>query len=366
VGDAAEVAGLDLESVTRWLDREHPGLRRGDLRARIIAGGRSNITYALDDDTHRLVLRRPPLGHVLATAHDMAREHRVISALGGSPVPVPATVALCDDREHRVISALGGSPVPVPATVALCDDLEVLGAPFYLMERVEGDIVRTREQLLQVPAAARAPLAHRLVDTLAALHGVDPGAVGLADFGRPDGFLHRQVRRWGQQLDASRSRDVDGIDDLHAALGAAVPTSQRATVVHGDYRLDNVLVGPGYEIAAVLDWEMSTLGDPLTDIGLLLVYWGDGQRGTLGSVTETPGSVEGYPGGADLAERYAAASGLDLSPLPWYVAMGCFKLAVVLEGIHYRYTQGQTVGAGFDTIGAVVPGLVAAGRANLI
>ena len=341
MGDAAEVAGLDLESVTRWLDREHPGLRRGDLRARIIAGGRSNITYALDDDTHRLVLRRPPLGHVLATAHDMA-------------------------REHRVISALGGSPVPVPATVALCDDLEVLGAPFYLMERVEGDVVRTREQLLQVPAAARAPLAHRLVDTLAALHGVDPGAVGLADFGRPDGFLHRQVRRWGQQLDASRSRDVDGIDDLHAALGAAVPMSQRATVVHGDYRLDNVLVGPGYEIAAVLDWEMSTLGDPLTDIGLMLVYWGDGQRGTLGSVTETPGSVEGYPGGADLAERYAAASGLDLSPLPWYVAMGCFKLAVVLEGIHYRYTQGQTVGAGFDTIGAVVPGLVAAGRANLI
>ena len=344
MGDAAEVAevaGLDLESVTRWLDREHPGLRRGDLRARIIAGGRSNITYALDDDTHRLVLRRPPLGHVLATAHDMA-------------------------REHRVISALGASPVPVPATVALCDDLEVLGAPFYLMERVEGDVVRTREQLLQVPAAARAPLAHRLVDTLAALHGVDPGAVGLADFGRPDGFLHRQVRRWGQQLDASRSRNVDGIDDLHAALGAAVPTSQRATVVHGDYRLDNVLVGPGYEIAAVLDWEMSTLGDPLTDIGLLLVYWGDGQRGTLGSVTETPGSVEGYPGGADLAERYAAASGLDLSPLPWYVAMGCFKLAVVLEGIHYRYTQGQTVGAGFDTIGAVVPGLVAAGRANLI
>ena len=216
----AELAGLDLGALTRWLDNEHPGLRRGDLRARIIAGGRSNITYALDDDTHRLVLRRPPLGHVLATAHDMA-------------------------REHRVISALGASPVPVPATVALCDDLEVLGAPFYLMERVEGDVVRTREQLLQVPAAARAPLAHRLVDTLAALHGVDPGAVGLADFGRPDGFLHRQVRRWGQQLDASRSRDVDGIDDLHAALGAAVPTSQRATVVHGDYRLDNVLVGPG-------------------------------------------------------------------------------------------------------------------------
>ncbi len=336
----AELAGLDLGALTRWLDNERPGLRRGDLRARIIAGGRSNLTYALDDDTHRWVLRRPPLGHVLATAHDMA-------------------------REHRVISALAGSPVPVPATIAMCDDLEVLGAPFYLMERVEGTAVRTRDDLLQVPSGARVPLAHRLVDTLAALHGVDPSAVGLADFGRPEGFLQRQVRRWGQQLDASRSRDVAGIDDLHAALGAALPTSQRATIVHGDFRLDNVLVGPGHEIKAVLDWEMATLGDPLTDIGLLLVYWGDGRPGALGSVAETPASVEDYPDGAALAERYAAASGLDLSPLPWYVAMGCFKLAVVLEGIHYRFGKGQTVGAGFDTIGAVVPGLVASGRASL-
>ena len=336
----AELAGLDLGALTRWLDNEHPGLRRGDLRARIIAGGRSNITYALDDDTHRWVLRRPPLGHVLATAHDMA-------------------------REHRVISALAGSPVPVPATIAMCSDLEVLGAPFYLMERIEGTAVRTRDELLLVPSVARVPLAHRLVDTLAALHGVDPGAVGLADFGRPEGFLQRQVRRWGQQLDASRSRDVAGIDELHGALDAALPTSQRATVVHGDFRLDNVLVGAGYEISAVLDWEMATLGDPLTDVGLMLVYWGDGHPGALGSVAETPASVEGYPDGVALAERYAAASGLDLSPLPWYVAMGCFKLAVVLEGIHYRFVQGQTVGVGFDTIGAVVPGLVAAGRASL-
>jgi len=340
VGDAARLAGLDLEALTRWLDREHPGLRLGDLRARILAGGRSNLTYALDDDAHRWVLRRPPLGHVLATAHDMA-------------------------REHRVITALATSPVPVPATVALCTDVAVLGAPFYLMQRVDGVVVRSRDQLQQVPPDERAPLAHRLTDTLAALHGVDPAGVGLADFGRPDGFLHRQVRRWGQQLDASRSRDVAGIDDLHAALGAAVPTSQRATIVHGDYRLDNMLVGPHHEVTAVLDWEMATLGDPLTDVGLLVVYWGDGQPGALGSVAETPGSVEGYPAGRALVERYAAATGLDLAPLPWYVAFGAFKLAVVLEGIHYRFTTGQTVGAGFDTIGAVVPGLVASGHAAL-
>jgi aminoglycoside phosphotransferase (APT) family kinase protein len=286
------------------------------------------------------VLRRPPLGHVLATAHDMA-------------------------REHRVISALAGSPVPVPAVVVACADPGVLGAPFYLMQRVEGDVVRTEQQLLAVPEPAREPLAHHLVDTLAALHAVDPAGVGLADFGRPEGFLDRQVRRWGQQLQASRSREVEGIDELHAALGAAVPTTQRDTIVHGDYRLDNLLIGPGQRITAVLDWEMATLGDPLTDVGLLLVYWG-GRRGQgLGAVAGTPGSVPGYPDGDALARRYAAAGGLDLSPLPWYVAFGFFKLAVVLEGIHYRYTQGQTVGAGFDTIGAVVPGLVAAGRAAL-
>lgn len=334
-------AGLDVRALTAWLDAVHPGLRDGDLRAAVIAGGRSNLTYTLDDGTHRWVLRRPPLGHVLATAHDMGREHRVIRALAGGPVPVPATVALCTD----------------PA---------VIGAPFYLMERVPGAVLRSHEQLQQVPDDARTPLAWRLVDTLAGLHGVDPATVGLADLGRPDGFAARQVRRWGTQLAASRSRDVLGIDELHADLGAAVPNAQGVAVLHGDFRLDNVLVTGDHRVAAVLDWEMATLGDPLTDLGLALVYWGRPKAGeSLGSVAAMPGSIDGYPGADELAHRYAEATGSDLSELPWYVALGCFKLAVVLEGIHYRFTRGQTVGAGFDRIGDAVGPLVAAGRAAL-
>jgi aminoglycoside phosphotransferase (APT) family kinase protein len=288
----------------------------------------SNLTYVVTPagrpDDEAVILRRPPTGAVLATAHDMAREHRVISALAGGPVPVPATVALCTDHD-------------------------VIGAPFFVMERAPGRVLRTGDDLRQVPGDERAPLARR-----------------LADLGRPDGFAARQVRRWGTQLAASRSRDVPGIDDLHAALGAAVPTSQAVAVLHGDFRLDNLLVTDDHRVGAVLDWEMATLGDPLTDLGLALVYWGrPGAGELLGPVAATPGTIEGYLGGDDLARRYADATGADLADLPWYVALGCFKLAVVLEGIHYRFTRGQTVGADFDTIGAAVSPLVAAGRAAL-
>jgi aminoglycoside phosphotransferase (APT) family kinase protein len=278
---------------------------------------------------------------VLATAHDMSREFRVISALHGGAVPVPAPILLCESD----------SP---------------LDAPFYLMERVDGMVLRSRAELLAVPSTERGPLAGRLLDTLAALHSVDPAAVGLGDFGRPAGFMARQVARWGKQLAASRSRDVAGIDALHDALAAQVPPAQRVAVVHGDFRLDNVLVRPGtWDVAAVLDWEMATLGDPLTDLGLLLVYWGNESVTALGSINDTPAAVAGFPSGDALAQRYASATGLDLAELPWYVAFGYFKLAVILEGIHYRFTQGQTVGAGFDQIGAVVPGLVGAGRQAL-
>ncbi|MGN6300997.1 MAG: phosphotransferase family protein, partial [Angustibacter sp.] len=233
---------------------------------------------------------------------------------------------------------------------------------------VDGLVLRDRAALLAVPEGERAGLADRLVDTLAALHLAAPESLGLSDFGRPDGFLERQVRRWSTQLAASRSRDVEGIEALQQALASGVPASPRASVVHGDFRLDNLLVTPGsWDVAAVLDWEMATLGDPLTDLGLLLVYWGAGAEvaSSLGPVADTPASVPGFPDGAALAAHYAAATGTDLAHLPWYVAFGYFKLAVILEGIHYRYTQGQTVGSGFDRIGGVVPGLVAAGHQSL-
>ncbi|MEU5916501.1 phosphotransferase family protein [Streptomyces sp. NPDC047141] len=335
---SAPPPGLDPERLRRHLDRERPGLVSGPLEARLIEGGRSNLTYAVTDGAGRWVVRRPPLGHVLATAHDMRREHRVISALHTTDVPVPGTVLLCEDES-------------------------VLGAPFYVMEFVDGTPYRSARQLAPLgPERTRAAVLG-LVDTLVDLHAVDPEAVGLGDFGRPEGFLDRQLRRWGKQLAASRGRELPGIEELHAALGRALPASPPPTVVHGDYRLDNVLVGGDDRIRAVLDWEMSTLGDPLTDLGLLVMY--STPLDLPNSPISTTATAPGHPSAAELAERYAARSGRDTSALAWYTAFAWFKLAVILEGIHYRWTLGQTVGEGFDRIGELVPVFIEHGLTTL-
>lgn len=331
--------GLDLDRLRGLLDRERPGLVTGPLSGRLIEGGRSNLTYAVSDGTARWVVRRPPLGHVLATAHDMKREHRVISALHPTDVPVPRPVLLCEDEE-------------------------VIGSPFYVMEFVEGTPYRTADQLAPLgPERTRAAVLN-LVDTLVELHAVDPAEVGLGDFGRPEGFLDRQLRRWAKQLDASRNRDLAGIDELHATLGRELPRSPAPTVVHGDYRLDNVLIGGDRdEINAILDWEMSTLGDPLTDLGLLVMY--SMPLGMPDSPVSTTAQAPGHPAPAELIERYAARSGRDVSAVAWYTAFAWFKLAVILEGIHYRYTLGQTVGRGFDRIGDLVPVFIEHGLTTL-
>ncbi|SBT95085.1 Predicted kinase, aminoglycoside phosphotransferase (APT) family [Streptomyces sp. DI166] len=330
--------GLDLDRLRALLDREHPGLVQGPLTGRLIEGGRSNLTYTVSDGTDRWVVRRPPLGHVLATAHDMKREHRVISALHPTDVPVPRPVLLCEDEE-------------------------VLGAPFYVMEFVEGTPYRTADQLAPLGEQRTRQAVLSLVDTLVDLHAVDPEAVGLGDFGRPEGFLDRQLRRWGKQLDASRNRELAGIDELHAALGRQLPTSPAPTVIHGDYRLDNVLIGTDDRIRAILDWEMSTLGDPLTDLGLLVMY--SMPLEMPDSPVSTTAEAPGHPDPAELIERYAARSGRDVSAVSWYTAFAWFKLAVILEGIHYRYTLGQTVGRGFDRIGDLVPVFIEHGLTTL-
>ncbi|MEV0321830.1 phosphotransferase family protein [Streptomyces sp. NPDC050658] len=335
---SAHPPGLDLDRLRGHLDRERPGLVGGPLTARLIEGGRSNLTYSVTDGTARWVVRRPPLGHVLATAHDMKREHRVISALHPTDVPVPTPVLLCEDDS-------------------------VLGAPFYVMEFVEGTPYRTADELAPLGAQRTRAAVEGLVDTLVDLHAVDPAAVGLGDFGRPEGFLDRQLRRWGKQLDASRNRDLAGIDELHSALGRKLPASPAATVVHGDYRLDNVLIGPDDRIRAILDWEMSTLGDPLTDLGLLVMY--STRLELPDSPISTTAGAPGHPAAAELVERYAARSGRDVSAVDWYTAFAWFKLAVILEGIHYRYTLGQTVGAGFDRIGELVPVFIEHGLTTL-
>ncbi|MCW2778408.1 MAG: aminoglycoside phosphotransferase [Frankiales bacterium] len=312
----------------------------------LIAGGKSNLTYRLDSPAGSVVLRRPPLGHVLPTAHDMV-------------------------REHRVMSALDGTAVPVPRMLHLCTDADVLGAPFYVMERVEGLVCREAlpAGYADSPAQRRA-VGEGLVSVLADLHSVDPASVGLGQFGRPEGYLERQVRRWVKQWDATRLEGVPGLDPLAADLAAAVPVTQRSGIVHGDYRLDNTMLHPTEpgRIAAVLDWEMSTLGDPLADLGILLVYWseaGDGDERDMGAVVKSATALEGFPTRAEVAELYAARTGMDLSALPWAVSFGFFKLAVVCAGIVARVRGGAMVGDGFEGIEQRIAPLVELGRATL-
>jgi aminoglycoside phosphotransferase (APT) family kinase protein len=320
--------GLDLERAQPYLVEASGGGLTGPLTATVISGGRSNLTYRVTggaEDTGTVVVRRPPLGHVLPSAHDMTREYRVISAL----------------------SAIG---FPVPRPLLLCTDPDVLGAPFYVMENVDGVVLRGGAKV--DPTTART-CGEVLVDLLVRLHAVDHGAVGLGDFGRPEGYLTRQVTRWHQQWERSQTRELPLLDEVTARLAKEIPQSSRAGIVHGDYRLDNVMFDRDVtRILAVMDWEMATIGDPLADVGLLVVYT------DLAQLRITPPVPDGFPTGAELAARYAAATGIDVAHLDWYVAFGNYKLAIIGEGIHARYLQGKTVGEGFEAFGPAVPVLI--------
>lgn len=328
--------GLDLGLLERHLAARGLDVDEGDLSARLIAGGRSNLTYAVSDKWHDWVLRRPPLSHVLASAHDMG-------------------------REFRVISALTPTDLPVPPPVLSCEDPEVLGAPFYLMERVEGVPYRLAAQLEPLGEARTRAITERMVDTLADLHRIDPEAVGLAGFGRPTGFLERQVRVWKRQLDGSRTRNLAHAHELHDLLVAHVPPTSRASIVHGDYRLDNLLIDDSDSVTAVLDWEMATLGDPLTDVALMMVYqevagWPRG--GLLGDAPNAPG----YLTADEIFERYAARAAVDAPSISFYMALAYFKLGAIIEGIHCRAVQGGTATPASDDLGDLVVPLFAAGR----
>jgi aminoglycoside phosphotransferase (APT) family kinase protein len=275
------------------------------------------------------VLRRPPLGHVLPTAHDMAREHRVLAALADSEVPVARPIALCAD----------------PA---------VNGAPFYVMEDAPGVVLTDRlPDGYATTAAERRRIGEALVDVLVRLHAVDVEAVGLADFGRPAGYLERQVRRWAQQWERSATGPLPAIEELQRRLAAALPASPAPTIVHGDYRLGNLALDPDDpgRVVAVYDWEMATLGDPLADLGYTLIYWsepgdaGDGR--TLPSVTAAPGFLSR----AELIERYARGSGRDVAHVDFYQVLALYKLAIISEGIYARWKMGKTLGEGFETLG---------------
>jgi len=345
-----------------WLNDHVPGGPVKLTDVQLIAGGRSNLTYRLtvsaseadegSGGSRLLVLRRPPLGHVLPTAHDMSREFRVLSALAATPVPVAPLVAACTDEE-------------------------VIGAPFYVMEHVPGVVLRTRADTKELTESQAADLSRCLADMMAAIHGVDVAAVGLGGLGRGAGYLRRQLDRWQRQWELSATREMPGYAELVQRLSAALPAEGDVTLVHGDFRLDNVLVTlePRPRITAVVDWEMATLGDPLADLGLTLVYWTEeGEEGWLAPAREIRETAEpqrtrgvstdataspGFWSRAEFAAEYARLTGRDVSRIGYYVAFGYFKLAVVLEGIHARYQQGKTVGEGFEHEGFAVPLLIA-------
>jgi aminoglycoside phosphotransferase (APT) family kinase protein len=336
--------GLDLDALARYLASIDVPLEE-PLRGEVIPGGRSNLTYVVTAGERRLVVRRPPLAHVLPTAHDMA-------------------------REYRVLAALQGTGIPVPGLIGLCADAAVIGAPFYVMEYVDGHIVRDHlPAAFPATAATRLAMSQALVDTLVRLHAIDPHGVGLDDFGHPEGFLARQVRRWWQQWEASKTRELPSIEQLHRRLEETVPAPSPPGITHGDYRLDNVMYAPDdpSRVVAVLDWEMSTVGDPLCDLGLLLVYSAESVD-DVAALALHGGSVtveEGFLKRRELVDAYARQSARDLSALDWYIALGSYKLAIILEGINARFLMGMTVGGGFDRVGEMVPAIVEAALAAM-
>jgi aminoglycoside phosphotransferase (APT) family kinase protein len=286
------------------------------VRFSLIAGGRSNLTYAIiDAAAQRFVLRRPPLGPLLPSAHDMGREHRMIAALQGSAVPVPPVVGLCADEA-------------------------VTGAPFYVMRFVDGLILRDPGAVEPVPKAVRWAAAESLVDTLADLHATDPDAVGLGDLGRRDGYVERTLRRWRGQWQKSKRREMPLIEEVADRLAAAIPPTGPARIVHGDFRLDNCIVSPDDgRVRAVLDWELCTLGDPLADLGQLLMFWAEPED-EFSAIDWAPTLAAGFPGRKEITARYAARSGRDVSDLDFYVALAYWKGACILEGVYARYASG--------------------------
>jgi aminoglycoside phosphotransferase (APT) family kinase protein len=333
-GDAPD--GIDRDGVEAWFSENVPGAKPPLAFARI-SGGRSNLTFGVTDSAgSRWALRRPPLGKRLGSAHDMGREHTVISALAPTPVPVPPVAGFCEDEE-------------------------VNGAPFYVMEFVDGPILRQAEDANAFGEDERRAIGERVVDTLVEIHSVDPDEVGLGELGRKEDYVRRQLKRWHGQWEDSKTRELPAVDEVHERLSARIPEQGPATIVHGDYRLDNMILSPQGDVAAVVDWELCTLGDPLADVGLLLVYWsepGDEFMPLFAPATIQPG----FPSREDVKARYAERSGRDLAEVDFFVALGYWKLAIILEGVYARYAKGQygKTDDGFEEFARIVERLAAA------
>ncbi|KQU56787.1 acyl-CoA dehydrogenase [Rhodococcus sp. Leaf278] len=331
----SELRGMNRDALERFL-RENDIELDGRLSVEMISGGRSNLTYKAYDDTSTWVVRRPPTSGLTPSAHDMAREWAVTEALASTDVPVARTVAF--DR-----------------------DGSVLGAPMTVVEFVPGRVVRTREDLSDLTDTQITSNAEELVRVLARLHAVDPAAVGLGSFGRPDGFVTRQVATWARQWQSVKTRELPDVDRLHRALEAAIPSHSASSIVHGDYRVDNTILDADNvgSVAAVVDWEMSTLGDPLTDVALMCIYRQPVFDAVLGA--DAAWTSDRYPSADDLAQQYAAESGRELQNWGFYLALANFKLGVIGEGITHRALAGSDTGAGARNAADATGEFIAAG-----
>jgi aminoglycoside phosphotransferase (APT) family kinase protein len=313
MAEQATDEGIDVPRVEGWF-AEHAGEVELPLSFERISGGRSNLTYSVTDAAgRRWALRRPPLGKRLASAHDMGREFRIISALQNTEVPVAPAVGLSGEGDD----------------------------PFYVMGWVEGPILRSINEAGEFPDPAdRRAIGERVVDTLIAIHTVDPDEVGLGGLAKKEDYVARQLHRWRGQWQKQHTRELPLVDEVHDRLAARIPDQGPATIVHGDYRLDNMILSPTGEVAAVVDWELCTLGDPLADVGLLLVYWGE-EADEFTALMNPATAAEGFPNREDVRQRYEERSGRDLSEIDFYVALGLWKLAIILEGVFARYAAGQ-------------------------
>lgn len=308
------VHGIDIPRVTAWLVDNIDGAT-APFEFTAIVGGRSNLTYTVRGaDGTKYVLRRPPTGAVLATAHDMAREHKIISAVGLTSVPVPPALGVCTDDQ-------------------------VNGAPFYVMAFVDGVVLDSAAKGGALTVDARRAAGFDLIDVLADLHAVDVDAVGLGDLAKREGYVERQVKRWSTQWERSKTRELPAVEEVARRLAERFPQQQGVSIAHGDYRFGNVLTDPvGGRINAVLDWELCTLGDPLADVGYIGVYWAD--PGAAQVRPNDPTGIAGFPTYAELLERYATRTGRDLAEIDYYLAFGSFRLAVISEGVYARYLHG--------------------------
>ena len=302
--------GINPEQVTAWFKEHVPGVAT-PLRFSLVSGGKSNLTYRVETaDGKAYVLRRPPMGHVLETAHDMGREHRIITALYGKGVPVAKTHGLNRDK-------------------AIND------APFYVMDFVEGVVLQDEAAARSIDSADRQALGEHIIDVLATLHMVNPDAVGLGDLGRKEAYIPRQLKRWTKQYEDSKTDDIPEMDECRRRLERDMPEQIGSAIVHGDYRPRN-LMGAGPRVAAVLDWELCTLGDPLADVGYLMNSWSDPGD----ALAESPTSIGGFPSRPEIAARYTKHTGRDLAQINYYRAFSHWRLAAIGQGVYKRFLMG--------------------------